>query len=118
MQTARVHLPYVRGSFGDLGGLGSTAARQSAASMRSLCPTQHPTHGDIHCGYARGIWLEIRRLRLRELFRTAMTSSFSQADDLTLRVQRFLSKSLTQQDVLTIPIDQTIDPAVSCLELY
>jgi len=55
---------------------------------------------------------------MRERFRTAMTSSFSQADDLTLGLHRFLSGSLTQQVVLTIPIDQTIDPAVSCLELY
>jgi len=86
--------------------------------MTTRRATQQPTHGESHCGYARGIWLENRRSTLRELFCVALANSFSHADTPAINIHRFASIPLTQQAVLTIPIDHSIDPAVYCFELY
>jgi hypothetical protein len=80
--------------------------------------TQQPIHGDNHCGYARGICSENRRLRLHKLLCKALANSFSHVNTFNVSIHTSDSIPLTQQVVLTIPIDHSIVPAVSCTELY
>jgi len=79
--------------------------------------TYQSTHGKTHCGTCRGVALETHRIATQYRYSDATVVTRFYVDELDLSVLRLPANRSYLQAALTIPIDLTIDPAVSRLEL-